>query len=114
MTTEISNVEFAFPLKDFSPGMTLRDYFAAQAMQGYITGDYDVYPGEIAERAYLVADAMFKEHAREANVIAAAPDLYAALYRLLDVVYDKKGDDREQAIQHALAVMEKARGGENE
>ena len=74
----------------------------------------DVQPGADANSANPAADAMFKEHAREANVIAAAPDLYAALYRLLDVVYDKKGDDREQAIQHALAVMEKARGGENE
>ena len=114
MITEKLNDEFAFPLKNFSPGMTLRDYFAAQAMQGYITGDYDVYPGEIAERAYEIADAMFKEHAREASVIAAARDLYTALYRLLDVVYDTEGDDREREIQHALAVMEKARGEENE
>jgi len=114
MTTEKSNDEFAFPLKNFSPGMTLRDYFAAKAMQGYITEDLNGDPSEIAERAYEIANAMLKEHVRDANVIAAAPDLYAALYRLLNVVYDKEGDDREQEIQRALAVMEKARGGDNE
>jgi hypothetical protein len=42
-------------------GMTLRDYFAAKAMQGYITGDYDVYPREIVQRAYAIADAMLEE-----------------------------------------------------
>jgi len=41
--------------------MTLRDYFAAKAMQGYITGDYDVYPREIVQRAYAIADAMLEE-----------------------------------------------------
>ena len=46
-------------LKNIS--MTLRDYFAAKAMQGYITGDYDVYPREIVQRAYAIADAMLEE-----------------------------------------------------
>lgn len=45
-------------------GMTLRDYFAAKAMQGYITGDYDVYPHEIAQKAYEIADAMLEEQAK--------------------------------------------------
>ena len=47
-----------------SHGMTLRDYFAAKAMQGYITGDYDVYPHEIAQKAYEIADAMLEEQAK--------------------------------------------------
>ena len=45
-------------------GMTLRDYFAAKAMQGFISrgGDYDAEFD--ADRAYAYADAMLK--AREA------------------------------------------------
>jgi len=41
-------------------GMTLRDYFAAKAMQGFITGDYDLYPHEAAQKAYGIADEMIK------------------------------------------------------
>jgi hypothetical protein len=45
-------------------GMTLRDYFAAKAMQGFISrgGNYDAEFD--ADRAYAYADAMLK--AREA------------------------------------------------
>ena len=39
-------------------GMTLRDYFAAKAMQGYIAGGFDVYPYEIPIKAYKMADKM--------------------------------------------------------
>ena len=45
-------------------GMTLRDYFAAKALQGFLTGDYDLYAHEVVQRAYEIADAMMK--AREA------------------------------------------------
>jgi hypothetical protein len=61
----------AFPVEETdrsaeSPGMTLRDYFAAKAMQGYLAafgydGDSD---SNIAHNAYQMADAMLK--AREA------------------------------------------------
>ena len=46
-------------------GMTLRDYFAAKALQGILT-DAEIAMGisEIAELAYKYADAMMK--AREA------------------------------------------------
>jgi hypothetical protein len=65
----------AFPTKNYhgvqpiatgySEGMTLRDYFAAKAMQGILT-DAEIAMGisEIAELAYKYADAMMK--AREA------------------------------------------------
>lgn len=49
-----------------SEGMTLRDYFAAKAMQGmiasygYLRSEVDV----IAESAYDCADAMLKERAK--------------------------------------------------
>jgi hypothetical protein len=40
-------------------GMTLRDYFAAKAMQGFIPdGGTNVH--EIAQASYIVADAMLK------------------------------------------------------
>ena len=48
-------------------GMTLRDYFAAKAMQGYLSDSEwlaEVSPQGTAEAAYRVADAMLK--AREA------------------------------------------------
>jgi hypothetical protein len=48
----------------YAKDMTLRDYYAGLAMQGYLTGDYDLYPHEKAKKAYADADAMLK--AREA------------------------------------------------
>jgi hypothetical protein len=46
-------------------GMTLRDYFAAKAMQGEMTqGIHEVDFAETAARSYAMADAMLK--AREA------------------------------------------------
>ena len=46
------------------PGMTLRDYFAAQAMQSYLITE-KLSHREIAERAYITADAMIAERAKE-------------------------------------------------
>ena len=48
-------------------GMTLRDYFAAKAMQGFVSDPdwrVDMMPNETARAAYTQADAMLK--AREA------------------------------------------------
>ena len=60
-----------YPAAEYQPGMTLRDYFAAKAMQGLCAGfaspdgawpdsgcseHYDV----AASHAYLMADAMLK------------------------------------------------------
>ena len=43
-------------------GMTLRDYFAAKAMQGSLASDDDInYPDKFAEWCYEIADAMLKE-----------------------------------------------------
>ena len=44
-------------------GMTLRDYFAAKAMQGLVANS-NTNPMDIAKAAYVVADFMMK--AREA------------------------------------------------
>ena len=54
----------AFPspaLQSFKEGMTLRDYFAAKAMQGILT-DPEIVMGatEIADLSYKYADAMLK------------------------------------------------------
>lgn len=48
-------------------GMTLRDYFAAKAITGYLPGDcYEDYEiNNKAKRAYAVADAMLR--ARETD-----------------------------------------------
>jgi hypothetical protein len=51
--------KLAFP-SEISTGMTLRDYFAAKAMQSFLTGDYDLYPHEAAQKAYELADAMLQ------------------------------------------------------
>ena len=62
----------AFPLQsigpDFAPGyagMTLRDYFAAKAMQGLIVGVDKPRTDYIARAAYEMADAMLA--ARKSN-----------------------------------------------
>ena len=49
-----------FDLAEGEHGMTLRDYFAAQAMQALIE-KYDESPVEISLEAYEFADAMLKQ-----------------------------------------------------
>ncbi len=45
----------------FAQGMTLRDYFAAKAMQGFADKLFSNYTyKEMADRAYGIADAMLK------------------------------------------------------
>ena len=41
-------------------GMTLRDYFAAKAMQGLLASDVYAPKDKFAENAYAMADAMLK------------------------------------------------------
>jgi len=51
----------------YHEGMTLRDYFAAKAMQGLITDQsifLDNNEFEIAHDAYVLADAMLKERTK--------------------------------------------------
>jgi len=61
------NMESAFPLN--SPdglisllGMTLRDYFAGQALEGLVTRFTDK---NVAEKAYKLADAMLEEREKD-------------------------------------------------
>ena len=57
-----NEIQHAFPTDSFvHHGMTLRDYFAAKAMQTLIT---DYGPADAATEAYEYADAMLKERAK--------------------------------------------------
>lgn len=59
----------AFPLNSFNPkdtGMTLRDYFAGQALIGYIANPNGSWnPKSVSKDVYEIADAMLAE--REKN-----------------------------------------------
>ena len=58
------HMEAAFP-DQYKDGMTLRDYFAARAMQAMIgCADITATPEVFACQAYVVADAMMKERER--------------------------------------------------
>jgi hypothetical protein len=55
--------EKAFPNPHLTheTGMTIRDYFAAKAMQGMMSKtDFDAYYGDVAKWSYELADAMLK------------------------------------------------------
>ena len=63
------NKEYAFPVHEVTGGMTLRDYFAAQALTGAQIWDavingknaqFSASTDKLAEVAYAVADAMMK------------------------------------------------------
>lgn len=57
----------AFPNEDYY-GMTLRDYFAANALQGLLApfGQQDINSfEELASDAYLAADAMIKQREKQ-------------------------------------------------
>lgn len=54
-------------------GLTLRDYFAAQAMAGFLAVPGGINPQADAHLAYLIADAMLAE--RMARLTAAGMDM---------------------------------------
>lgn len=54
------------------PGMDLRDYFAAKAMQGMVTAQNQIHPQIEAQDAYVIADAMLAARAAITNVTGAA------------------------------------------
>ena len=45
---------------DYGTGMTLRDYFAAKAMQGLLSSDVYAPVEKFAKQAYVMADEMLK------------------------------------------------------
>lgn len=59
----------AFPVQDMGIhgafGMTLRDYFAGQALAGCLAHNHtDIASSHVAEVAYRMADAMLNERAK--------------------------------------------------
>ena len=55
------NNEYAFPVYEVTGGMTLRDYFAAAALQGMLSEpSLRAKPQEFASKSYELADAMLK------------------------------------------------------
>jgi hypothetical protein len=71
MRTPKDKSGFAFPLavgenQGYSNGMTLRDYFAGQALAGLASRgtNFEIGWVEYAEMAYLAADAMLDERVR--------------------------------------------------
>ncbi len=67
MSAPINDGDPAFPVQDASTwqghGMSLRDYFAAKALNGlicHLVGVKDGSPDDYARRAYQYADAMLK------------------------------------------------------
>lgn len=57
-----TDLEYAFPNDYRGNGMTLRDYFAAAAMQGMLsTCKKEASASLVANGAYRFADAMLKE-----------------------------------------------------
>jgi hypothetical protein len=63
VTKIIADARYDDGSRDAAPGMTLRDYFAAAAMQGHIAAGVpsDVTYRDIADKAYRAADAMIGE-----------------------------------------------------
>jgi hypothetical protein len=49
-----------FDLAEGEHGMTLRDYFAAKAIQGLLASEVNAPINTFAKKAYEVADAMMK------------------------------------------------------
>jgi len=69
--SNLPNEGFLHPMS----GMTLRDYFAAEAMKGMLSGHFSHYGHEdywphdqVASEAYEMADAMIKERENEQTV----------------------------------------------
>lgn len=61
--TKINNGGDAFPKGGYGGGMSLRDYFAAKAMQAFIaTGNIKI---NYVVSAYIVADEMIKARSGE-------------------------------------------------
>ena len=56
--TKINTEHFSHPSTIYNTGMTLRDYFAAKAMQT-LAQKYS-HEGDVSRNAYKIADAMLK------------------------------------------------------
>ena len=65
MKTPSNDGGAAFPVMYVSEGMTLRDYFAGQALAGALADpNFNMPPAQLAELAYMEADAMIRARKR--------------------------------------------------
>jgi DNA-directed RNA polymerase alpha subunit len=79
VTVDIDDGGPAFPSAD-NPGMSLRDYFAAKAMQTILANQYEdgIYVGDsdndsefmCARSAYIMADAMLEERSNKNKLLS--------------------------------------------
>lgn len=76
-----------------SDDLTLRDYFAVEALNGLLSIDSDVTIDEHAKDAYRVADAMLAARAVEPVVVVKSDELVKALKDVILV------DGREESQQ---------------
>lgn len=121
MNTTFSDGGPAFPcdeLHDQTPpyrhllahqGMTLRDYFAAKAMQGMLAdSSFDPPLPKLAEGAYRVADAMLE--ARQPDRDCLLRELVEALDGMLQVYGGKYDNDclPKNAVELELIDMARA------
>ena len=66
MKTPSNDGGAAFPVMYVSEGMTLRDYFAGQALAGTLADpNFNMPPAQLAELAYMEADAMLAARERK-------------------------------------------------
>ena len=66
MKTPSNDGGAAFPVMYVSEGMTLRDYFAGQALAGALADPtFNMPPAQLAELAYMEADAMLAARERK-------------------------------------------------
>jgi len=66
MKTPSNDGGAAFPVMYVSEGMTLRDYFAGQALAGALADpNVNMPPAQLAELAYMEADAMLAARERK-------------------------------------------------
>jgi hypothetical protein len=99
---------------DSVPGLSLRDYFAAKAMQGFAADpNCDATAENMAEAAYRWADAMLAE--REKQVQNGAADLKSAALACLDANGHLRGceagegtDGNEDHCTNYCAALRKA------
>ena len=60
MTKETGGPAFPPSNPGYAHGMTMRDYFAAKAMQGLLASDVEASMPEFARRSYQMADEMLE------------------------------------------------------
>lgn len=64
-SSDDKEIEYAFPIPGIGvTGMTLRDYFAAKALEGVLSNCQGVIDGSEVQTAFEIADAMMEERGK--------------------------------------------------